>query len=122
MRLSSLWGKVKELIDAGAIGRPLYAADRALAEAVPPGADGWRYDIQRVGNWILEEPIHFFDLARWYFQGLRSAGLGLRPGQRPAGPITRSCRIISRRTVNFSGGALRGHLPSRSAAGSIIRP
>jgi myo-inositol 2-dehydrogenase/D-chiro-inositol 1-dehydrogenase len=34
------------------------------------GADGWRYDIQRVGNWILEEPIHFFDLARWYFQSL----------------------------------------------------
>jgi myo-inositol 2-dehydrogenase/D-chiro-inositol 1-dehydrogenase len=29
--------------------------------------EGWRYDIARVGNWILEEPIHFFDLARWYF-------------------------------------------------------
>ncbi|MCC6510924.1 MAG: gfo/Idh/MocA family oxidoreductase, partial [Pirellulaceae bacterium] len=22
------------------------------------------------GNWILEEPIHFFDLARWYMQSL----------------------------------------------------
>jgi myo-inositol 2-dehydrogenase/D-chiro-inositol 1-dehydrogenase len=33
------------------------------------GTDGWRYDIRRVGNWILEEPIHFFDLARWYFGG-----------------------------------------------------
>jgi myo-inositol 2-dehydrogenase/D-chiro-inositol 1-dehydrogenase len=33
------------------------------------GSDGWRYDIRRVGNWILEEPIHFFDLARWYFAG-----------------------------------------------------
>ena len=22
--------------------------------------------MNRVGNWILEEPIHFFDLARWY--------------------------------------------------------
>lgn len=30
------------------------------------GSDGWRYDLERVGNWILEEPIHFFDLARWY--------------------------------------------------------
>jgi myo-inositol 2-dehydrogenase / D-chiro-inositol 1-dehydrogenase len=30
------------------------------------GWQGWRYDIARVGNWILEEPIHFFDLARWY--------------------------------------------------------
>ncbi|HEU5119297.1 MAG TPA: Gfo/Idh/MocA family oxidoreductase, partial [Isosphaeraceae bacterium] len=31
------------------------------------GSDGWRYDLGRVGSWILEEPIHFFDLARWYF-------------------------------------------------------
>src|SRR5262245_47640423 len=30
------------------------------------GSEGWRYDINRVGDWILEEPIHFFDLARWY--------------------------------------------------------
>ena len=22
--------------------------------------------MDRVGDWILEEPIHFFDLARWY--------------------------------------------------------
>ncbi|MGI9465727.1 MAG: Gfo/Idh/MocA family protein, partial [Rubripirellula sp.] len=28
----------------------------------------WRYDIDRVGSWILEEPIHFFDLARWYLE------------------------------------------------------
>src|SRR5204862_3680605 len=27
---------------------------------------GWRDDRERVGSWILEEPIHFFDLARWY--------------------------------------------------------
>ncbi|MCX8038555.1 MAG: Gfo/Idh/MocA family oxidoreductase, partial [Candidatus Sumerlaeia bacterium] len=33
------------------------------------GTDGWRFDIQRVGNWILEEPIHFFDLARWFLEG-----------------------------------------------------
>ena len=33
------------------------------------GSEGWRFDINRVGNWILEEPIHFFDLARWYMDG-----------------------------------------------------
>jgi myo-inositol 2-dehydrogenase / D-chiro-inositol 1-dehydrogenase len=46
---------------------------RPWAPRPPPyrlGADGWRYDINRVGNWVLEEPIHFFDLARWYFQSL----------------------------------------------------
>lgn len=68
MRLSSLWGKAKELIDAGTIGRPLYALIELWRKPYRLGADGWRYDINRVGNWILEEPIHFFDLARWYFE------------------------------------------------------
>ncbi|MCI0683749.1 MAG: Gfo/Idh/MocA family oxidoreductase [Gemmataceae bacterium] len=65
MRLSSLWGKVKSLIDGGAIGAPLYILIELWRKPYRLGADGWRYDIQRVGNWILEEPIHFFDLARW---------------------------------------------------------
>jgi myo-inositol 2-dehydrogenase/D-chiro-inositol 1-dehydrogenase len=69
MRLSSLWGKVRELIAAGALGEPLYALIELWRRPYRLGADGWRYDLQRVGNWILEEPIHFFDLARWYFQG-----------------------------------------------------
>jgi myo-inositol 2-dehydrogenase/D-chiro-inositol 1-dehydrogenase len=66
-RLSSLWGKVKEMIDAGAIGEPLYALIELWRNPYRTGADGWRYQLNRVGNWILEEPIHFFDLARWYF-------------------------------------------------------
>ncbi|HWY86313.1 MAG TPA: Gfo/Idh/MocA family oxidoreductase [Gemmataceae bacterium] len=69
MRLSSLWGKARELIAAGALGEPLYALMELWRKPYRVGADGWRYDIDRVGNWILEEPIHFFDLARWYFQG-----------------------------------------------------
>ena len=67
LRLSSLWGKVKQLIDEGAIGEPLYALIELWRRPYRLGSGGWRYDIGRVGNWILEEPIHFFDLARWYF-------------------------------------------------------
>jgi myo-inositol 2-dehydrogenase/D-chiro-inositol 1-dehydrogenase len=70
MRQSTLWGKVKELIAAGTLGEPLYALIELWRRPYRLGADGWRYDIERVGNWILEEPIHFFDLARWYFQGV----------------------------------------------------
>jgi myo-inositol 2-dehydrogenase/D-chiro-inositol 1-dehydrogenase len=66
-RVSALWGKVKELIDTGAIGEPLYAMIELWRNPYRLGSEGWRYDIARVGNWILEEPIHFFDLARWYF-------------------------------------------------------
>jgi myo-inositol 2-dehydrogenase/D-chiro-inositol 1-dehydrogenase len=69
LRLSSLWGKVKEMIEAGAIGQPLYALIELSRNPYRTGAEGWRYDIKRVGNWILEEPIHFFDLARWYLAG-----------------------------------------------------
>lgn len=70
LRMSSLWGKVKEIIDAGGIGAPLYALVELSRKPYRLGAGGWRYDIKRVGNWILEEPIHFFDLARWYLSAV----------------------------------------------------
>jgi myo-inositol 2-dehydrogenase/D-chiro-inositol 1-dehydrogenase len=70
LRLSSLWGRVKELIDAGAIGEPLYALIELWRRPYRLGSGGWRYDLGRVGSWVLEEPIHFFDLARWYFAGV----------------------------------------------------
>jgi myo-inositol 2-dehydrogenase/D-chiro-inositol 1-dehydrogenase len=69
LRLSSLWGKMKEMIEAGAVSRPLYLLIELWRRPYRLGAEGWRYDIRRVGNWILEEPIHFFDLARWYLAG-----------------------------------------------------
>ena len=70
MRLSSLWGRVKQLIDEGLIGTPQYALLELSRFPYRLGSEGWRFDINRVGNWILEEPIHFFDLARWYFDGV----------------------------------------------------
>lgn len=70
LRMSRLWGRVKQLIDAGAIGQPQYCLIELWRKPYRPGAGGWRYDIDRVGNWILEEPIHFFDLARWYMSSL----------------------------------------------------
>jgi myo-inositol 2-dehydrogenase/D-chiro-inositol 1-dehydrogenase len=85
LRLSSLWGKVKQLIDQAAIGEPIYALIELWRRPYRLGAGGWRYDINRVGSWILEEPIHFFDLARWYFSGVgepvsvTAAASGKRP-------------------------------------------
>ncbi len=31
------------------------------------GSKGWRYDKERVGHQLLEEAVHYFDLALWYF-------------------------------------------------------
>lgn len=67
-RLSALWGKVKQLVDAGEVGDPQYVLVELARNPYRRGADGWRFDIDRVGSWILEEPIHFFDLARWYLE------------------------------------------------------
>ena len=66
LRVSSLWGGVKKLIDDGVIGRPRAALVELSRFPYRQGSGGWRYDRDRVGSWILEEPIHFFDLARWY--------------------------------------------------------
>lgn len=66
LRMSRLWGRVRELIKQGAIGQPRYCMIELWRRPYRPGAGGWRFDRDRVGNWILEEPIHFFDLARWY--------------------------------------------------------
>jgi myo-inositol 2-dehydrogenase / D-chiro-inositol 1-dehydrogenase len=66
LRVSSLWGGVKELIDRDAIGQPRSALVELSRFPYRLGSSGWRYDRERVGSWILEEPIHFFDLARWY--------------------------------------------------------
>lgn len=69
-RVAHLWRKVKDLIDSGAIGRPQYAVFSLWRWPYRPGSQGWRYDIRRVGSWILEEPVHSFDKARWYLASL----------------------------------------------------
>ncbi len=69
LRLSSQWGLIKEIIDTGTIGEAQYVLVELLRKPYRQGASGWRYDQSRVGSWVLEEPIHFFDLARWYLEG-----------------------------------------------------
>ncbi|HAY80347.1 MAG TPA: gfo/Idh/MocA family oxidoreductase [Planctomycetaceae bacterium] len=68
LRLSSLWAGAKTLIDEGKIGTPQHVLIELSRFPYRQGSEGWRYDIDRVGSWILEEPIHFFDLARWYLE------------------------------------------------------
>jgi myo-inositol 2-dehydrogenase/D-chiro-inositol 1-dehydrogenase len=68
LRLSAQYGRVKKLIDDGAIGEPQYAAFSLFRFPFRPGSGGWRYDAARIGSWILEEPVHFFDFVMWYFE------------------------------------------------------
>ena len=68
LRLSTQWGRVKAIIDAGDIGEPVYALHTLFRLPYRPGADGWRHDRSRVGSWILEEPVHAFDSLMWYLE------------------------------------------------------
>ncbi len=69
-RFSVQWGAIRQFIDQGRMGDPLYLLINLWRRPYRYGRDGWRRDIKRVGSWIMEEPIHFFDLALWYFQKL----------------------------------------------------
>ena len=69
LRLSSQWGRIKDIIAAGTIGDPQYVLVELLRKPYRTGASGWRYDQSRRGSWGLEEPIPFFDLPRWYLEG-----------------------------------------------------
>ncbi len=67
-RLSTQWGRVKHLVDAGEIGKPLFVNVNLFRNFYRTGAESWRYDPARVGSWVLEEAVHFFDLALWYLE------------------------------------------------------
>jgi myo-inositol 2-dehydrogenase/D-chiro-inositol 1-dehydrogenase len=104
LRLSSLWGGAKRLIDDGAIGQPQQVLIELSRFPYRLGSGGWRYDVQRVGSWILEEPIHFFDLACWYLsgQGEPQSVYARASGRDPARPELRDHFSA---IVNFPGGA-----------------
>ncbi|MBV9749066.1 MAG: Gfo/Idh/MocA family oxidoreductase [Acetobacteraceae bacterium] len=65
-RVSEQWGRAKALIEAGEIGVLEHAAITLFRFPYRTGSGGWRYEGARVGSWILEEPVHFFDLLLWY--------------------------------------------------------
>jgi myo-inositol 2-dehydrogenase/D-chiro-inositol 1-dehydrogenase len=67
LRQSTQWGRVKSLVDEDASGAPLFLNFSLFRNFYRPGAADWRYDPARVGSWLLEEAIHYFDLALWYF-------------------------------------------------------
>jgi myo-inositol 2-dehydrogenase / D-chiro-inositol 1-dehydrogenase len=67
-RLSTQWGRLKTMIEAGEIGEPLYALVSLFRFPYRPGSGGWRFSQATVGSWTLEEPVHFFDSLMWYFE------------------------------------------------------
>ena len=69
LRFSGLHGEVRRILDSGRLGDLRYVTIDLWRRPYRQGAGGWRWDPKRVGNWILEEPVHYFDLAAWYLDG-----------------------------------------------------
>lgn len=68
LHVSRQWARVRELIAEGALGRLRYANLMLFRRPFRGGSGGWRHARDRVGSWILEEPIHYIDLLLWYFR------------------------------------------------------
>ncbi len=87
LRLSTQWGAVKNILDSGEIGPPRYANFSLFRFPFRPGSGGWRRAPDKVGSWLLEEPVHFLDLMLWYFAdagdpvSIRAVGNGARGGE-----------------------------------------
>jgi predicted dehydrogenase len=86
MRVFTLFERVKGLIDDGAVGAPLHLKLDLWRRPYRTGAGGWKNDPAKVGSSILEEPVHYLDLARWYLGEAVSleAWANSRPGQEGA--------------------------------------
>lgn len=69
LHTSRQWGRVRDLINEGAIGRPRYANSLLFRRPFRGGAANWRVTGEQVGSWILEEAVHYIDLLLLYFQG-----------------------------------------------------
>jgi myo-inositol 2-dehydrogenase / D-chiro-inositol 1-dehydrogenase len=66
-RYAPLWKAFKSALIEGLVTDPTFAKIESWRGPFRTGSKGWRYNAARVGHQLLEEAIHYFDLAVWYF-------------------------------------------------------
>jgi myo-inositol 2-dehydrogenase/D-chiro-inositol 1-dehydrogenase len=101
LRCSEQWAGVRRLIAEGEIGTPHYALLNLFRFPYRTGRGEWRYSGEKVGSWVLEEPIHFIDLLLWYFEELGSPAGVTAFGNVEPGGLTREFTAV----FDFPGGA-----------------
>jgi len=81
MRVFRLFEAVRE--EAADLGVPQHLDLRLFRRPYRSGASGWKQDPAKLGSSILEEPIHYLDLARWYLGEVAGvqAWAASRPGR-----------------------------------------
>ncbi len=83
-RQFAVWREVKRQLATGAIGRPLFGDMQLWRYPYRSGSGGWKQDPAKVGNWLLEEPVHYFDLACWFFESSPPRSIYARGNSRTA--------------------------------------
>ncbi|CAN5868816.1 N/A [soil metagenome] len=78
MRVFTLFERVKHLLDADRIGKPLHLKLDLWRRPYRTGAGGWKQDPTKLGSAILEEPVHYLDLARWYLSATSGEPVALQ--------------------------------------------
>jgi len=66
-RYAPFWTGFKSNLENGTVKDPTFAKIESWRRPFRPGSAGWRYDGARVGHQLLEEAIHYFDVAAWFF-------------------------------------------------------
>lgn len=66
-RYSRFWKSVKAIVDGGDIGPLRFGKIDSWRFPLRGGSQAWKYDKQKVGHQLLEEAIHYVDLANWLF-------------------------------------------------------
>ena len=120
LRFSSLWAKVKDLIDDGFVGEPQYCLLELSRRPYRLGADGWAPDAHAAIALILRNR---------FISSIWLAGISPRPGIRrpsmpspiPARRDIRSCRTISARSSTIEPEPMRS-FRRRWLRSSIIKP
>jgi predicted dehydrogenase len=87
--------KARQLLEAGAIGRPLHfrmktlSGNRELGWPVPPETQRWRHELMdrdAGGPLIFDHGHHMLAVACWLFGGVRDAFAWIEKTRTPAGP------------------------------------
>lgn len=66
-RYLPFWKTFKTTLEERLVTDPTFAKIESWRNPFRTGSKGWRYDPARVGHQLLEEAVHYFDLAVWYF-------------------------------------------------------
>ena len=66
-RYAPFWKQIKSNMAEGLVKEPTFARIESWRGPFRTGSHGWRYDGSRVGHQLLEQAIHYFDIAAWCF-------------------------------------------------------